>query len=136
MQGYATALVATLLLSVGAAAPASKTDLAHFSVILERSDSGWSAECETGCAGKWKASFTCAKARSCGARVDALGIITLANDRRLDPKFSFTLEGVVDGITASHSKGTEWITLMWGCGKAPCRARMTGVGVETLPPIR
>jgi hypothetical protein len=136
MQSHATALVAALLLSVGAAAPASKRDLAHFSVLIERSDSGWSAECQAGCAARWKASFTCANARHCGARVDALGIITLANDRRLDPKFSFTLEGVVDGIRASHSNGTEWVTLMWGCGQAPCRARMTELGVETLPPIR
>ena len=80
--------------------------------------------------------FICAAGRKCGARVDALGIITLANNRRLDPKFSFTLEGVVDGITASQSNGTEWISLMWGCGQAPCLARMTELGVETLPPIR
>jgi hypothetical protein len=136
MQGHAAALVAALLLPASVAAPASKTPLAHFSVTLERSVTGWSAECQSGCAATWKASFTCAPARQCGARVDAIGIITLANNRRLDPKFSFTLKGTVDGITASHSNGTEWISLMWGCGQAPCRARMTELGVETLPPAR
>lgn len=136
MQGHATALVAALLLPATAVAPASKTPLAHFSVILERSVTGWSAECQSGCAASWKASFTCAEARQCGARVDAVGIITLANDRRLDPKFSFTLEGTVDGITANRSNGTEWITLSWGCGQAPCRARITELGVETLRPAR
>ena len=135
MQVHSIALVAALVLSVGTAAPRPK-DPVHFSVILERSDSGWSAECQAGCAGRWKASFTCAKPRQCGARVDARGIITLANDRRLDPAFSFTVEGGVDGITASHPVGTEWVSLGWGCGHAPCRARITELGVETLPPAR
>ena len=136
MQGYALTLIATVLLSAGLGRPLSNAGLTHFSVLLERSATGWSAECDSGCAVKWKASFTCANARQCGARIDALGIITLANDRRLDPAFSFHLAGVVDGITASDSKGTAWTTLSWGCGQAPCRARITEVGVETLPPIR
>lgn len=136
MRRYAPVLAALLFLSASAASPPTRTDRASFSLIIGRSATGWSAECEIGCTGKWKASFNCADQGKCGARVDAIGIITLANDRRLDPRFSFALDGGVGGITAHHSQGAGWEMLTWGCGKAPCRARVTEEGAQTLPPDR
>ncbi|HEY4101199.1 MAG TPA: hypothetical protein VGM20_10010 [Gemmatimonadales bacterium] len=130
----AAILTGAFLVAASAAPQPRAAAPAHFTIILEHSAATWSAECMTGCSTPWKASFTCASARSCGARVDALGIITLDNHRALDPKFSFTLHGTPDGITAKRLNGTAWRTLEWGCGFTPCRARITELDVETLPP--
>src|SRR4051812_44275732 len=58
-----------------------------FSVVLDYTPTGWSVDCEIGCS--WKASFECETA--CSAIVDAKGLITLANDRAMDPRFAFVV---------------------------------------------
>lgn len=132
MRRVITAVVPILLaaLSIGARRPAPAP--AHFSIVLSSKGNLWSAKCEAGCASGWtSASFGCD--RICDARVDALGIVTIAPGRPAKD-FSFVASRTDSGITATATKGTAWTSLAWGCvpGRA-CSARITELGVEVLP---
>lgn len=120
--------VAALITVMAPSAPqavAPQTD--NFSIVVDYSPTGWSARCETGC--EWTASFGCVT--TCNARVDARGIVTLANDRAPE-KFSFILERTTDGVGATSQFGTAWTSLSWGCANKPCRARVSNTGVALV----
>ena len=120
--------VGLALVALGARPASARLD--HFSLVLDYTATGWSAECELGCSTPWAAKFSCKTA--CDARVDALGLVTLAEQRPADPRFAFTLERTADGVSAKSKTGTAWTTLTWGCASAPCRARVTEAGVSLL----
>jgi hypothetical protein len=123
------ALLAPLALALVVAgarnAPASPD---RFSIVIEPRSTGWSAHCELGCAPAWTASFACPTA--CDARVDAVGIVTLAETRPADPRFSFTVERTADGVSATSKTGTLWTALSWRCPGERCRVRLTESGVS------
>ena len=100
-----------------------------FSVVLEHIPNGWAARCESGC--RWgEVAFTCAS--SCGAIVDANGLVTLASARPDSTAFAFVVEWRGDAIVARARSGTAWTTLRWACGQAPCRARVNEAGVGAV----
>ena len=122
-------LIATLTV-LATAARGSRMRPEHFSVVLDYTPTGWSAQCEVGCSHVWRASFACDTA--CDARVDGVGLVTLLERRPWDDNFGFTVTRTADGVAATAHHGTAWTELSWGCGGPPCRARITEAGVALL----
>jgi len=122
--------LAALALSATASTSAVTQSAAptRFSVVLDHTPTGWWVKCESGCAAS--GGFECRSA--CNAVVDARGIITVANTRRLDSLFAFVVEWTDGGIQARAKWGTKWTSLSWGCDHQPCRARITDAGVEIM----
>jgi hypothetical protein len=127
-------ILAGLALFAGAGAAglrgAEQQGTASFSIVLEATPTGWSAECDTGC--RWQAvSFECATV--CGAVVDANGLVTLGTLRPEPTPFLFLVEHTRSGARAESRTGTAWKTVSWECPSLPCRARIDarGVGAAT-----
>ena len=126
--------LAIVLLAATASAHAGRGQqpLARFQIVLDRSGSGWAAQCDTGCT--WKdLSFTCPS--GCRIRIDANGISTETVPPRPAPSFAFVLERTEDGWQAQSVIGTAWRTLSWhsvGCQFGSCRARIDEHGVSGL----
>ncbi len=98
----------------------------HFSLVLEHSATGWSANCEVGCA--WKAvSMQCG---GCEVRLTSVGIVraSVPDDKR--GSFAFTLADSSNGWSAKAVRGSRWLTLGFGCPQAVCRARIDEAGVS------
>ena len=102
--------------------------LHHFVIVLERSATGWSARCETGCA--WtEVSQTCA---SCDIRLDATGISRGDSARAGTEGFEFIVSGEREGWSARAVRGVTWVSLSWGCTTGSCRARVDETGVSRV----
>ena len=130
MRRMIAVLMPLAFVLVAAAARAPQTGAEKFSVLISYTPTGWSAHCEQGCASSWTASFSCASA--CNARVDAQGVVTLAEKRDSSSPFAFKVERKPDGVMATAMQGTAWTTLAWTCAHQPCRARITEQGVAVL----
>jgi hypothetical protein len=99
----------------------------HFAIVLERSATGWSARCETGCA--WtEVTETCA---GCDIRLDATGISRAYPARPGAEGFEFVVSGERQGWSARAVRGVTWVTLSWTCTTATCRARVDETGVRS-----
>jgi hypothetical protein len=118
------------LVAMATAAWTPQPAAGHFSIVLGYSSTGWSAQCESGCESSWKGSFACNTA--CPAHVDAEGLVTLAEPRGANPRFSFEVERRPGGVVATSKAGTLWSELAWSCISEPCRARITEDGVAVL----
>lgn len=113
-------------------APVSQAPQGHFRLVLERSDSGFTAHCEAGCS--WKElTFRCVA--DCHALIDANGVALNPESRATTSPFAFRLHPTVDGWAAESVAGTAWISLSYGCGTVACRARVTEFGVSGLGTI-
>lgn len=124
----AVAIVAVSFAVLTAARPL-QAPAGQFSVVLDYTPLGWSANCEAGCG--WRTvSFACE--RACNALVDAQGLVTLATERPSDPRFAFIVERTPDGVRAQSRSGAKWTSLSWGCEAQPCRARITDAGVTLV----
>ena len=109
--------------SVASVSPSS----GHFSVVVERSATGWRAHCEAGCA--WvDVSMSC----GCDVRLDATGIRPAYPASSAVTGFAFVLSTDRTRGTARAIDGARWKTLSWGCGSALCPARIDETGVETI----
>jgi hypothetical protein len=108
---------------MSAARPAPLT---HFSLIVEHSQRGWAAHCETGC--RWtELTMDCA---GCAVRVSLAGVSPARNTEEDPAGFAFTLQGTPTDWAASGVRGVAWRSLTWQCEALVCRARIdeTGVG--------
>lgn len=122
-----TTVLAVVLTAGCHRAPAVTTaPVHHFAIVLERSATGWSARCETGCA--WtEVSATCV---GCDIRLDATGISRGYPARPATQGFEFIVSGDGQGWSARAVRGVTWVDLSWGCTTAPCRARIDETGVR------
>lgn len=99
--------------------------IAPFALVLEQSETGWAAHCETGC--QWRdVSMTCA---GCDVRLDASGIARATPSAPEATGFAFVLSRAERGWTAQGIQGVQWQSLSWNCGAAACRARLDESGV-------
>lgn len=130
MRMRALVTVSAIVLAAGchrtsAVAPAP---VHHFAIVLERSATGWSAHCETGCA--WTdVSENCA---GCDIRLDATGISRGYPARVGTQGFEFVVSNEREGWSARAVRGVVWVNLTWGCTATPCRARVNERGVGSV----
>ena len=123
-------LLAVVLTAGCHRAPAVAAAPVHFSIVLERSATGWSARCETGCA--WtEVSETCT---GCDIRLDATGISRGYPARAGTRGFEFVIAQEREGWRARAIRGVTWVTLSWGCTTPSCRARVDETGVSQATP--
>ena len=107
-----------------AAAPAAAP--APFAIVVEHSESGWRAHCETGC--RWvDVTMTCA---GCAVRVDVSGIMGADAPAEAVPGFAFVLSAVPGGWAARGVQGVRWERVTWTCSAAACRGRLDESGVS------
>ena len=118
-------LVLTLvLLASGYATPP-----AQFQLVLERTASGWSAHCDSGCS--WiDLSAKCVAA--CSATITNSGI-AIGAVKADAARFSFVVERTATGWTANGLNGTAWAAVSWRCPPGSCKARIDGFGVYGIP---
>jgi hypothetical protein len=124
-----TTLLAVVLTAGCHRAPAVATGpVHHFAIVLERSATGWSAHCETGCA--WTdVSETCT---GCDIRLDATGISRGYPARADTQGFEFIVSSEREGWSVRAVRGVTWVTLSWGCTTSSCRARVDETGVSRV----
>jgi hypothetical protein len=128
-RAFASILVALAAVSACHKAPESTQTAAvpeqHFSILLQRSDTGWTAHCEVGC--HWiDLSFHCV---SCEWRLDADGVSNYDLNRS-SSGFAFVLSDEHNGWSARGLRGVRWLKLSWSCGTAVCRGRVDETGVR------
>jgi hypothetical protein len=100
----------------------------RFAIVLQRSESGWTARCVSGCEWRDVASIC----DSCEVRIDDSGI-GRANTREGASQFAFTLRPNRDGWEARAVNGVHWRGLGFGCRSfGPCRARINQAGVRGI----
>ena len=100
---------------------------AHFALVLEHSETGWSAHCEVGC--RWSdVTMTCG---GCAVRLDVGGIGPVASER-YETGFAFVLAGSGPGWEAKGITGVRWLGLSWQCEQTTCRARIDETGVGSV----
>jgi hypothetical protein len=121
---------AGLLTVIAALTAATPTRWESFSLILVRDGSAWSATCEAGCA--WT-ELGSRRPRLFGTSIviDSYGIAGWLTPPDTSVAFAFrvTADGPA-GWKATSLKGTAWTALAFECATSPCRARITGAGVE------
>ena len=130
MRLRALATLLTVVLTAGChRAPAIvAAPVHHFAIVVERTATGWSARCETGCA--WtEVTETCV---GCDIRLDAAGISRGYPARAGIGGFEFIVSSERDGWRARAVRGVTWVTLSWGCTSASCRARVDETGVSRV----
>ena len=122
-----TAVVAIVLVAACHRAPAvAPAPVTHFAIVLEHSPTGWTAQCETGCA--WtEVTETCT---GCDIRLDATGISRGYPARAGTEGFEFVVSPERTGWTARAVRGTSWVSLSWTCTVSSCRARVDETGVR------
>ena len=99
---------------------------ASFSMKIERTDSGITAQCTKGC--RWTSvSADCAE---CVHRIDATGIGPASKVEDPQVVFAFNLQEFEGKLVATSIKGTAWTKLSWSCGRALCSARLDETGVS------
>ena len=104
----------------------------HFSLVLERTDRGWAAQCDSGCA--WtKLTMACL---GCTVRVTDQGVGPAVLRGPHADRFAFTVRGAGLGWAATGQRGVRWKALRWKCGGGACRARIDETGVTGLSPTR
>ena len=127
------ALLAGLAFTFGTVSipvPASTPAPASFSLVLESTQFGWAASCDSGC--RWRhLALSCDGA--CGVvTIDANGVERYPA-RNLEPAaFGFRVERSANGVRAKGQTGTLWETLGWTCRLNPCRARVDWRGVSAI----
>ena len=129
LRALATTVLAAFLAiachKTSPAVAAASAQTGHFTVILERSATGWAAHCEVGC--QWTdVTMSC---DGCDVQLDASGIAR-AFLAPAPKGFAFVVSNARDGWTARGIQGVRWQKLSWSCGAAVCRGRLdeTGVG--------
>ncbi len=108
--------------------PAAPAASATFELTLERTPSGWSATCASGCA--WtKVSMSCEY--GCQAVLSHSGMATQRSEELANDPFAFVVERTARGWQASAVSGTAWTALSFGCAAdgGDCVALITDVGV-------
>ena len=116
-----------------AAPTAPPPELVPFSIVLESTETGWAARCDSGC--QWeRLSFTCAGA--CAAVVDARGVRTVEAPLEERAAFRFRVERTGRAIRATAAEGTVWTLLTWSCDSGTCRARVDEQGVSGVGTAR
>ena len=99
---------------------------ASFSMKIERTDNGITAQCTKGC--RWTSvSADCA---GCVHRIDATGIGPASKVEDPEVVFAFNLQEFEGKLVATSIKGTAWTKLSWSCGRALCSARLDETGVS------
>lgn len=124
-------LLALAVLTTGAlGVTAATTAPAEFDITLERTATGWSATCTTGCA--WnQVSMECASV--CQAVVSERGMRTQRSEDLAAEAFAFVVEPRDGrGWRAVAIRGTAWTATAVGCGEGRCRTRIDGRGVTRL----
>ena len=120
-------LVGGGLLAIGATHQSLAQQDSAFSLMLEKSATGWSARCISGCAWTHLA-FNYPRH---AARISFSGVS--ANDSP-DPDtvgFAFTVQSTPTGWMVTALRGTTWQTASWQCptSEQVCRARITDARV-------
>jgi hypothetical protein len=117
-----------VLFALSACHPGRMQPSESFSFVLERSQTGWSARCTTGC--RWT-NLTFNYGRNV-ARISASGVAGPAVADTETAGFAFDLQPQTSGWTATTIRGTRWQNLSWQCaqGTPVCRARVTESGVS------
>jgi hypothetical protein len=128
MRALTTLLAVALAAGCHRAPAVGTAPVHHFAIVLERSATGWSARCETGCA--WtEVTETC---EGCDIRVDATGISRGYPARPGTEGFEFVVSGERQGWSARAVRGVTWVTLSWTCPTATCRARVDETGIRRV----
>ena len=129
---YRTGILALGAISLTAAChrpasvPTNAVPRAHFAIVLERSNAGWSAHCDDGC--RWTdLTMSCS---GCQVRLTAIGIGPANLPEEGPDGFAFTLKEAGTGWEAVAIRGVRWRSLTWGCGAPVCRARIDEAGVS------
>ncbi len=119
-----------LLTAVGSlAAAAPQPSVAPFRITLERSATGWQAQCDTGCS--WTTlAVTCPG--DCRVLIDASGVAVNPKGDKTSSAFGFVVSRSQNGWHAASITGTAWTSLGWSCGAPACGARIDEAGVTTL----
>ena len=124
-----TLILAASVLALGAwsavAAPPS-----HFQMNVDRTASGWSFHCTSGCA--WT-DLTVGCTGDSRTLVDSTGATTHFTEKTEARGFAFVIRDSVRGWTAASKGGTRWSKVGWGCASLPCRARLNAAGVSGPP---
>src|SRR5512144_2324952 len=111
IRALTTALAVVLTAGCHRAPAIAAAPVRHFAIVLERSATGWSARCETGCS--WtEVSETCV---GCDIRLDATGISRGYPARPGTQGFEFIVSGERQGWSARAVRGVTWVDLSWGC---------------------
>ena len=120
-------LVVGGLLAIGPPRQSLAQQESGFSLVLEKSATGWSARCTSGC--RW--THLAFNYPVHAARISIAGV---SADDSPDPDtvgFAFTVHSTPTGWTVVAIRGTAWRTASWRCPTAErvCRARITDAGV-------
>lgn len=112
-----------LLLAARAPAPD-----ASFSIVLTRTDAGWSAECTAGC--DWRR-LAVACDQDCPVLIDAAGVTTKVRETTTPERFGFIVGPGEHRLWTFRSLGgTAWTTLSWRCGPTPCHVVISDAGIN------
>jgi hypothetical protein len=119
-----------LLTAVGSlAAAAPQPSVAPFRLTLERSATGWQAQCDAGC--HWTTlAVTCPG--DCRVLIDASGVAVNPTGEKTSSAFGFVVSRSQNGWRATSITGTAWSSVEWHCGPPTCGARIDEAGVTTL----
>lgn len=99
---------------------------APFQLMLERTATGWSARCDSGCS--WtKLSASCLL--RCHVTIDNNGVTLGTRKVAETATFSFVLTRTASGWSAVSQKGMAWRALTLDCGPRVCQAILNGFGV-------
>ena len=124
----AFSILATVALAACSDIPKLPEPPDPFALILERTDSEWSATCEAGC--RWQTlTFECSS--DCDMVLDQTGVFIGSMPEQLTG-FAFSIEPTPDGWEARSLQGTRWLSLTWSCGPGPCSARVDEGGVSSI----
>src|ERR1700687_1393864 len=117
LRALATTVLAAFLAiachKTSSAVAEASAQTGHFTVILERSVTGWAAHCETGCRGT-DGTTSC---EGCDVQLDASGIAR-AFLAPAPKGFAFVVSNARDGWTARGIQGVWWQKLSLSCGAA------------------
>jgi hypothetical protein len=105
--------------------PIAQQQPAHFEFTLERTASGFAAQCSVGC--EWERVAIACPA-DCRILLDASGVSYAAVPREVRG-FVILLQPTDAGWQARSYGETAWRTLGWGCESRWCRARVDERGV-------